>query len=343
MDLDLRLVRYFVAVADELHFGRAATKLYVSQPALSKQIRRLEDQVGAQLLVRDTRHVTLTPRGELFLVEARRLLAIAQGMQQPVRANAVRMAHVFELDTSRAVADAFAGRFPEVALSEHAMDSAAQLQALLQHRLDVAILRISPRMLVDHPTGWDHCLLRLEPLVLVGRPDQDRAAEDPAVGHPVAGPRPATAPLRDGPLDVFGDPPESGSYNAHGDYLSALERSLGVELRWLGTPGAFSHCLARVSRSAGRTRFLEFHSYAVRYAAHGLSLSWPREAQPYYPWSLAWRVGPATPALADFLDVARAQADAGGWLEPAPEAVGAPWLPPDDPARAQSPLGTGAG
>lgn len=330
MDLDLRLVRYFVAVADELHFGRAAAKLYVSQPALSKQIRRLEDQLGAPLLVRDTRHVTLTARGQQFLVEARRLLAIAQTMQQPARANIVRMAHVFELDTSREIADAYAARFPQVALTEHAMDSAAQLAALLQYRLDVAILRISPRMIVDHPGGWEHRLLRLEPLVLVGRPAGTTTADARPAGSA------ATASLHDGPLDVFGDPPESGSYNAHGDYLSALERSLGLELRWLGTPGAFSHCLARVSRSAGRTRFLEFDSYARRYAANGLPRLWPREAQPYYPWSLAWRAGAPTPAVAQFLEVAQARSAARGWLAPAPAAPGAPWLPPDDPARREA-------
>ena len=61
MDLDMRLVRYFVAVADELHFGRAAAKLYISQPALSRQIRKLESDIGTQLLVRDSRHVALTP------------------------------------------------------------------------------------------------------------------------------------------------------------------------------------------------------------------------------------------------------------------------------------------
>src|SRR5690349_15406773 len=122
MDLDLRSIRYFVVLAGELHFGRAAAKLYLSQPALSKQIRKLEERLGARLLVRDTRHVTLTARGERFLVEARQLLAIAQSMQQPDRVNSLRMAHIFELDTSRVVADAFAATHPDVDLSEHAMD-----------------------------------------------------------------------------------------------------------------------------------------------------------------------------------------------------------------------------
>jgi DNA-binding transcriptional LysR family regulator len=318
LDLDLRSVRYFVALADELHFGRAAAKLYLSQPALSKQIRKLEERLGTRLLVRDTRHVTLTARGERFLVEARQLLAIAQSMQQPDRVNSLRMAHIFELDTSRVIADAFASACPDVDLSEHAMDSAAQLEALLEHRLDVAILRISPRMVLDHPAGWTHRLLRLEPLVLVGHP----------------GPAGPADSLLDRPLDVFGDPPESGSYNAHGDYLTALEHDLGVRLRWLGTPGAFSHCLARVTRAPGPTQFLEFHSYAVRYAEHGLALSWPREAQPYYPWSLAWRDEPASPALADFLRIARDEAGRRGWLAHPAAAHGAPWLPPDDPSRA---------
>ena len=247
MDLDLRLVRYFVAVAEELHFGRAAAKLYVSQPALSKQIRKLEEQLGATLLMRDSRHVTLTARGQRFLEEARQLLAIADNMQHPSRPDVVRMAHVFELETSRAVADAYVIARPDVELLEHAMDSMTQLEALLQHRLDVAILRISPRMQVDHPAGWQHCLLRLEPMVIVGRPDE---------------PARQSLSLYERPLEVFADPPESGSYNAHGNYLTALEHDLGVTMRWIGTPGAFSHCLAHVVRSTRSSGFLEFHSYA---------------------------------------------------------------------------------
>jgi DNA-binding transcriptional LysR family regulator len=70
MDLDLRKLRYFVAVADRLHFGRAADELHIAQPALSRQIRALEQDLGASLFTRDRHRVELTDAGRQLLADA---------------------------------------------------------------------------------------------------------------------------------------------------------------------------------------------------------------------------------------------------------------------------------
>jgi DNA-binding transcriptional LysR family regulator len=84
-DVDLRKLRYFVAVADELHFGRASEKLHIAQPVLSRQIRSLEDQLGVKLLERSTRGTSLTPVGESVLVDARSLLLAATALAARAR------------------------------------------------------------------------------------------------------------------------------------------------------------------------------------------------------------------------------------------------------------------
>ena len=84
-NLDIRLLRYFVAVAEELHFSRAAQRLFVAQQALSRDIRRLEAQVGMRLLDRTTRRVTLTPAGHTLLGRARDLLALHDATLRELR------------------------------------------------------------------------------------------------------------------------------------------------------------------------------------------------------------------------------------------------------------------
>src|SRR5258708_820983 len=84
MDLDLRKVRYFVAVAEQLHFTRAAEELLIAQPVLSRQIRVLERELGAELFARESRGITLTKAGQQLLDDARPLLAAADAAQRRV-------------------------------------------------------------------------------------------------------------------------------------------------------------------------------------------------------------------------------------------------------------------
>lgn len=84
--MELRQLRYFATVARELNFTRAAAKLHVAQPALSRQIKQLEDELGIALLVRDNRKVSLTPRGQTFLAEAESILGQTDQAMQRARA-----------------------------------------------------------------------------------------------------------------------------------------------------------------------------------------------------------------------------------------------------------------
>ncbi|WP_406144535.1 LysR family transcriptional regulator [Streptomyces sp. NBC_01012] len=86
-DLETRELEYFIAVADELHFGRAAERLSIAQPALSKAIRRIETRLGVQLLLRSSRHVSLTPAGETLLHHGRHAIdAVAAAARHARRA-----------------------------------------------------------------------------------------------------------------------------------------------------------------------------------------------------------------------------------------------------------------
>jgi DNA-binding transcriptional LysR family regulator len=95
MDLDLRKLRYFAAVAEHRHFGRAAEQLYIAQPVLSRQIRALEQELGCALLVRTTRSVQLTPAGEQLCEEARSVFATVDA--------AVRRVHEIDRGVQRLV------------------------------------------------------------------------------------------------------------------------------------------------------------------------------------------------------------------------------------------------
>ncbi len=99
MEFDLRLLPAFVTLAEELHFGRAADRLNIGQPALSQQLTRLERQLGVQLVQRDSRRVVLTPSGHAFLAGARSAVVLARGAAQAARrAHTNRLVFRFGVD-----------------------------------------------------------------------------------------------------------------------------------------------------------------------------------------------------------------------------------------------------
>src|SRR4051812_12789789 len=123
LPVELRHLRYFIAVAEELHFGRAAARSHVAQPALSQQIKQLETELGVMLLARTKRRVTLTEPGRLFLVEARRALAqvaIAEDTARRANAGEAGRLRIGYVDSALwgalpAVIGVFRERYPRVA------------------------------------------------------------------------------------------------------------------------------------------------------------------------------------------------------------------------------------
>jgi DNA-binding transcriptional LysR family regulator len=146
--LDLRLVEYFIAVAEELHFGRAAERLHIAQPSLSQQIRRLEDLVGVVLLERNSRRVHLTEAGEELLREGRDLLRHARRATQRTRAaGAPRVTVGFYGSAANELLPQalreFAEGHPGVVVSVREL-RLGELVALADGDIDVAFTRILP-------------------------------------------------------------------------------------------------------------------------------------------------------------------------------------------------------
>src|ERR1700710_2397839 len=146
MDLDLRKLRYFVAVAESLHFGRAADELHIAQPALSRQIRALEHDLGTPLLVRDSHGVALTDAGRQLLTDAGPLLASTHAVRHRVTVAARgsrRLMVGFRAGIAVAPAvQQFATRHPDVLVDVQRIEGDDQAPMLLDGRIDVAYIRL---------------------------------------------------------------------------------------------------------------------------------------------------------------------------------------------------------
>lgn len=146
--MELRQLRYFVTVAEELHFGRAAERLNIVQPAVSQQVARLERELGLQLLDRSSRHVRLTGDGERMLREARAVLAAADRAGEVATELAAGRSGVLRIGTAPGLRDrlerglaALRTRTPDLDIRLTSGSAAANLAALRSRELDVAFVR----------------------------------------------------------------------------------------------------------------------------------------------------------------------------------------------------------
>jgi DNA-binding transcriptional LysR family regulator len=150
--MELRHLRYFVAVAEDLNFTRAAVKLHLAQPSLTRQIRNLEEELAVRLLNRSKSQVSLTEEGRSFLVDARRILALASesilAVQRLSRGESgqLNIAYLsnFDFELLPETLGAFRQSFPHIALNLFDMAPAEQLRALEARKIDLGFVGLRP-------------------------------------------------------------------------------------------------------------------------------------------------------------------------------------------------------
>ncbi|MFB4411390.1 LysR family transcriptional regulator [Pantoea agglomerans] len=215
MNIELRHLRYFIAVAEELHFGRAALRLNISQPPLSQQIMQLETETGARLFNRTNRSVQLTAAGEQLLSDARAiLLQVEQASDRAARLHRgeegeLRIGFTSSAPFTAVVSDAlfrFRQRWPQVHIKMQEINTRQQLVPLHEGQLDLGVMRNTPL-----PADLRHQLLLSEPLYAVVHK-----------AHPLAGAEKISVTALAAEPFVFFDP--QGGTALYSDILALLHR-----------------------------------------------------------------------------------------------------------------------
>jgi DNA-binding transcriptional LysR family regulator len=295
MNLDLRQLRYFVTVAEELHFGRAAARLHMTQPPLSQTIQALEELLKAPLFLRNRRSVELTQAGQALLPEARRMLAHAADMPELVRAAAAgesgRLSLAFVSSADYSVLPPFLrsyrAAYPQVHIVLQEATSDLQIDDLLHNRIDAGLL--IPPLPDKARAELDYLKVLDEPLILAA-PAGLAALQG---GEPVwlkdlpplpliIFPRPIAPSLHDAILGCFraaGITPEIGQ--------QAIQMQTIVSL---------------VSAGMGLALVPQSVSNLMRPGVEYRAL---RDPSPQVETGLAWRRDNRSPVLLGFLDLLR--------------------------------------
>jgi DNA-binding transcriptional LysR family regulator len=298
--MELRQLRYFVILAEELHFGRAAAREHIVQSALSQQLQRLERELGVLLIERTTHHVQLSPAGAAFLIEARQILAhvdrAAVAAQRAARSTPSLRVGIVDAsyDSMPLILHAIQQRFPDLEIHQIEAGVPEQFQRLMDGRLDVGLGRAS----LAPPTVASE-LFRLDPLgVLVA--EEHRFAALSAV--PVAS-------LAAEPL-LLAEEERAPEFN---QFVIELCRSVG----FAPTPyrGTVESIRASLDLVVGQQCVLCAPSSCV---SPPTGIVWkPLVAPPSrYPWSVLWRVGDSSQHVRALVRCARTLSQQLGWLDP---------------------------
>jgi DNA-binding transcriptional LysR family regulator len=314
-DLDMRSLRAFVAVAEELHFTRAATRLFIAQQALSREIRRLERQLGAPLFVRTTRRVTLTPEGERLLPRARGLIAlhdqVVTEMGSPARPVLVDLISAGPLTGSRILEAARAAATDFEFRRRHGGGIGTTIRLLQAAELDVGFGRAD--WVGQRPTpALDRRLVRFEPLAALLPGDHPLAAKRAVRLRDLAGTELDTNP---------------GSPDAH---------------EWIDLMAQFVE-LAGARPTPPHLPALGLEDQALHLVQQGLPIITTVDhvpvpggvirpivdPVPIYAWSMLWRRGDRSPGVAVLAEAADTVGRQRGWLTLPAEA----WLPEPEASR----------
>lgn len=296
--MELRHLRYFVVLAEELHFGRAAEKLHISQPPLSMQIRALEEELGVTLFNRTQRHVSLTQAGQVLLQEARQVLArMEQAVLVTRRAGrgeigqlAVGFISVADYNVLPVVLREFRRRYPLVNLTLREATTDAQVADLIAGRLDVGFL-LPP---VAEPALESVPVLR-EPLI-AALPEK----------HPLARGtgRLALERLRDAPFILFPRPYAPGLYDDIVSCCKAAGFSPRVEQEAIQMQTIVSLVSAELGVALIPASLTHLRRTGVVYKPL-------KQATPLTEIHLAWRRGDDLPALRVFVELAKQVTERG--------------------------------
>ena len=308
--IDLRAWRQFVAVAEELHFGRAARRLHMTQPPVTQAIAQLEKTLGVKLFDRTQRRVALTAAGEALLPDVRDMLARAQALPLRARAAAagevgrVRLAFVSTIGFERLPVwvREFRLQCPQVALELVEATGDVQLEALARGEIDAGLMLHSPGFA---PPGLERLAVAAEPLVLALPEALSLARVE----------RPALADVLAEPLVIF---PRRivpslhdaiyGLYHAAGRMPTVAQEAIQmqtiVNLVWGGVGVAWVPESVMQFRRAGVV-YRTAESLATGAAAgRGRKTSQPQPL-PACETSLVWPAGIVNPALGRFVEFVR--------------------------------------